>query len=237
MKPGNGFQAQNLTQICDCIEDNQTGIAMAASDLDEARLIAQAKNDTEGGDPPSDQYLTDNYLNPNLDTSVLLNLCRELESYQQTRGCGGAANQSCTGLKGGGKFLGWGSNSRAVHTLSIRVSGNRTNTPPSSYDFEDIEGDLEVFNYTTRAKVSSFVFSSLTGTTTGATFLTVSATGTARLQTPANPTGTVIPVTFTLTKSGTNITFQLRNATTNALISGGTGEPGRANVGMSTTNP
>jgi hypothetical protein len=132
---------------------------------------------------------------------------------------------------GGGKFTTTGTSGAPVSTLRFAASSKaNTGTANSFSDATAINGSLSAFNYSSRTLIESANFLFLQGT--------VSAneqrvTGRARALVNSVQTN----ITFELVKIGGVIKFEIRNADTNTVLAGGTGEAGRSAFDLTITAP
>ena len=121
-------------------------------------------------------------------------------------------------LLGGGKFLVNG----AVCMVRLELDGLAATPNPDEFtDGDAITGELSAFDYLTRTLVESVSFSSLSASQTGADF-TALGSGTALVN------GAPTDIEFIVTQTGSDATFDLFDADTDALLCGSTGEDDRS---------
>jgi hypothetical protein len=129
-------------------------------------------------------------------------------------------------MDGGGKFL----TNAAVSILRLDLSGAADNKDRNSFTSSDIVGSLRTYNYLTRTLIESVSFSSLQGILSGSD-LTAMGQGMAMVN------GVLTDIDFVAASTRGVITFQVRNAASKVVLAGGTGETGRAALGLIITPP
>jgi hypothetical protein len=132
---------------------------------------------------------------------------------------------------GGGKFTTTGTSGAPVSTLRFDAGSTAdTGTASSFIDANSINGSLRAFNYSSRTLIESTDFLLLQGTVS-ANEQRVS--GRARALVNSVQTN----ITFEVVKIAGMIRFEIRNADTNTILAGGTGEAGRATFDLAITGP
>jgi hypothetical protein len=237
------LKQQSLTEVCDCIrnaledgnheiqEDGEQGkIALALCEkLDEYRKtrgFCVKGNCSDGAPLPSGPRCSDPGRSCDPFTGGFENdptgyTCQFVSSSGQHE-CRSSVMCGDYSVRGGGKFL----KGRAVTTVRMDASGVAASETPSAFlDTLDIVTSMEVYNYTTRALISSIQLASLQGSSSGADF-TVTGEGTAKVN------GTPTKIKFEAKKNGSVLTFEIKNADTGVVLGGGTGEANRSAIEM-----
>ncbi len=121
-------------------------------------------------------------------------------------------------LLGGGKYLVNG----AVSMVRVELDGLVATPDPGEFADDDaIMGTVSAFNYLTHTLIESVSFTSLEATQIGADFSATGA-GTALVN------GVTTNIEFDATQTGSDASFELRNADTSAVLAGGIGEDDRS---------
>jgi len=203
---------QSLADICKCIGDNRP------------QIIADAKT---AGEP----------FEKNM--NVLLGLCRALSTYQNQHGvCGGVAPNrptpplcppACAEAGVNGRF----SQSAQTFPANVYVTGSTTypsGTNPT-YTYVQPGGIVSVNDPVTGNAINGSAITSAEMTSQGGGNYTL--IGSASV----NVNGTRTPVNFTATKSGNTVSYQIKRASDNAVLSSGTGVSGKSWFGLGFAPP
>ena len=114
--------------------------------------------------------------------------------------------------------------------LRFDVRGDAMMPASKALTFTDRDGTLTAYNYRTRQNITGVVFDNVTANLLGGTVINgawsgdfvVAALGRGKVN------GVAIDLDFSLKILGGVLSFELKNAVTNAVLAGGTGESGRA---------
>ena len=110
----------------------------------------------------------------------------------------------------------------AVSMVRLTLEGLAPTADPTEFNHSShLTGELEAFNYLTRTLVKSVSFSTLEATRSGGDF---EATGKGSALVSGVPTN----IEFTATQTGASASFEVRDADTDELLAGGTGENDRS---------
>ncbi len=182
--------AQNLEDVCKCINDPQKAQAIRdqANDPAIAVKIGQDKYNKDGNFSVEEGSKPDGNKNKNPDTNMTLlpylhNLCAALLDYRTSFACGKAdpdPTLACSGVNGGGKFL----LNTGVSMLRLGFSGSSNIVASNSFSFNDIEGVVSAYNYSSRTLIDSGSLSSLQVTLAQNGDIQVIGAGTAFVSTP-----------------------------------------------------
>lgn len=196
-----------LKEICDCINVDANGAAIETA----AKKV----------DPSPRQA------NANFKIGTLRKLCTALLDYEKTRACGAMPGASCAAANGGGKFL---DKNRAVSMLRFDVTGDAMAPASNTLTFTDRDGSLSAYNYRTRKNISGVVFDSVTASLLGGSVVNGAWSGDFTIAALARGkvNGVSTNLAFSLKNLGGLLSFELKDAVTNAVLAGGTGEAGRA---------
>jgi hypothetical protein len=228
---------QSLGEVCDCIEAASNDDLHPLAGEQVALLICRALQnyqDTRGGCatqdcPPatgpacSDE---DAPCNPSTGATVATTSgyhCRPNDD--DVLQCISDCPCRSYDLLGGGKFLVGSS----VSMVRIEVTGHAG--APDRDDIHDavgVTGQLSGFEYASRTMLDGVSFSSFAVTRSGAD---LSATG----KGTANVNGVPTNIEFAANTTGGVQTFEVRDADTNEVLLGGTGEAGRADFQLTVT--
>jgi hypothetical protein len=206
------FSEQSLADICKCIANNRP------------QIVADAK--AEG--TPFEKNM-----------NVLLGLCRALSSYQTQRGvCGGVApNQptpplcppACAETGVNGKF------SQSAQTFNANIYVTGSTTYPAgvnpTYTYVQPGGIMSVNDPVTGNVISGSAFSSAELASLGSGNFTLTASASV------NVNGTRTNVKFTASKTAGVISYQIKRASDNAVLSSGTGVGGKSFFGLGFAPP
>jgi hypothetical protein len=241
VNPGPGIKQQSLSEICQCIETTLTTnnpidplntpegqvalkLCRKLQDYQNTRGFCSATRDSDGvpfppeGPPCSDQGrscdpFTGGFSNDPTGYTCQFVPSRNRNECQSDVVCGNYT------ISGGGKIL----NGAAVSQVRLNVTGAAATESLTSFvDSLGISSDIQVYNYATRTLINSVMLSSVQGSSGPGTDVQASGRGSALVNNVRTP------ITFSIKKISGVVTFELRNASTNALLSNGTGETGRA---------
>jgi hypothetical protein len=199
------FRKEGFKEICDCIERNGD------------RIIRDAKTK-----PPTDPANQ----NPAVDTAILARLCRNLKAYSEECSCGrgklpDGTPAKCGQVRGGGKFL----DGKATSIFNFDLSG-QAKRDPVNFEFADIDGDLNAYDYLTGTRIDNVILKSLKGTTMASGDITVMAKGSAKVN------GVDREIDVLVTRIGGVLKYEIRNAANGMLLMSGTGEAGRSSLNV-----
>jgi hypothetical protein len=214
---------KGLSEICNCIDDPAKRALITADNANKANFPKDQSGNDRGDGTPNNNIAQA--------IGIMSKLCNVLDTYVKGPGCGKdpSPTGSCSGLAGGGKFLGDGF---AVSTFRLQASGQVESDVPGLFRFTDLDGSASAFNYLTRTLIDPIYISSLSGTLSGPGQVeTVNGTGVALVN------GVVTSVQLKGAKLNGVITLSILNAATGAVLAGGTGETGLSTLEFSTSLP
>ncbi len=225
--------AQSLSEVCECIHE---GLVTAGSGLDNAQgqivadlcdnlLYYQQTRGVCGSEecpPASGPECSDVGASCSQITGATVAQSTGYSCQFQGDEAGFQCVSDCAcrdyQLLGGGKFLLNG----AVSMVRLEVSGNAAGEHVNPLvDSSDIFDSISAFNYLTHTLVESESLSFFEVSVSGADF---AATGTG----VALVNGVTTNIEFDVSRSGSDVFFEVRDADTSMVLAGGMGETGRA---------